>query len=222
MWWNWRFVRADDTMDDTDGDVGLISSLNRAAGEARRGFIDPLASTASNATQIDLNDAAHLADLEDAGLMSHMEEARAQLLEQLKEISRLPSSAEVTQADTAARCALSGIITEISDQKMTLASVRDRVVLHASDIEKLSAGLLPYGFPSAHGTHPCADRGQLLYLCTKVSTSGNEIEQIWNRIHRLENSMMRARREIETALVGLERRGTYFETAWKQLHDTLQ
>lgn len=213
-------------MEDSEPTDGLIHSLNQAAIESRRGvgLIGQLSAGSAPATQIDLNDEAHLADLEDAGLMSHMEEARAQLMEQLKEISQLPSRDTVMQADTMARRALSAIITDIADQKMSLATVRDRVVLHASDIEKLSAGMQPYGYPSAHGAHSTqvADRGQLVYLCSRVSTSGTEIEQLWNKLHRIEIAMTCARRDIETALVGLERRGTYFESAWHKLHDKLQ
>lgn len=209
-------------MEDAEPADGLIQSLNRAAAESRRGIINPLAAGAASATQIDLNDETHLADLEDAGLMSHMEEARAHLIEQLKEISQLPSQAAVTQADMAARRALSAVIIDITDQKMSMASIRDRIVLHANDIEKLAAGMQPHGYPSAHGTHPCADRGQLVYLCTRVSTSGTDIELLWNRLHRLEIAMTCARREVESALVALERRGTYFESAWQRLHDSLQ
>lgn len=216
-------------MEESEPTDGLIHSLNQAANEARRGvsFIGQLSAGAAPATQIDLNDETHLADLEDAGLMSHMEEARAQLMEQLKEISQLPSREAVSQADTTARRALSTIITDVAEQKMSLATVRDRVVLHASDIEKLSAGIQPYGYPSAHGTHStpaalAADRGQLVYLCSRVSASGTDIELLWNKLHRIEVALTCARREIESALVGLERRGTYFESAWHQLCDKLQ
>ena len=209
-------------MDDSEPTDGLIHSLNLAASATKRGvgFIG----AGAPAAQIDLNDETHLADLEDAGLMSHMEEARAQLMKQLEEISQLPSRESVTQADTAARRALSAVITDIAEQKMSLATVRDRVVLHASDIEKLSAGMLPYGYPSAHGTPSalCADRGQMVYLCSRVSASGTEIEQLWNKLHQIEVAMTCARREIESALVGLERRGAYFESAWQRLHDMIQ
>lgn len=202
-------------------DEGLLGALNAAAAGARHGQINPLANKGT--AQVDLNDPAQLADLEDAGLMGHMEEARAQLAAQELAAAELPPAAQLLTQETEGRCALSEMVTVIWDQRAALAAARDAIFLHASNAERLAAGATPHGYPTE--TKVGAEKSEtrkLVYLSSRINLVGSELERICETLGRAEGALTRARRSVEGVMVGRAARAAHYEGAWKELSTIIQ
>jgi hypothetical protein len=165
--------------------------------------------------QVDLNDEKHLADLEDPGLMDHMRKARLALAAYESERARLPSSEVLRRDDTTARRALSGVVTQLKEQQMALQCVRDEVILHATNIERLISGTTPHGYPAQPDPK---DRDGVLtrnmsYLMKKVSGAGEELSRIIVYLEDFERGLTLARRNYESVVDGLQRRHDGLEAA---------
>jgi hypothetical protein len=205
-----------------DEDVGLLSALNSAAegSGAGRGLFSQV-SSGVQAMQVDLNDPAQLGDLEDAGLMGHMEEARAQLVAQELAAAQLPEEAGLMASSVEGRAGLSTVMSALREQRAALASARDEVYLQASNSEKLAAGLTPHGFPTT-GKDTFATRQSLIYLCARINSAGAQLAQICTTLEAAESELTRARRAVDTALAGHTHRSQHFKESWTALGKTLQ
>jgi len=211
---------------------GLLNALSQAAIASGRGLINPL--SGSSAGQIDLNDPTQLGDLEDAGLMSHMDEARAQLADQERASLLLVESDQLSEMEVDGRSVLSDLMTLLREQRAALANARDNIFLHASNAAKIAAGITPHGYPqvdpskSAAPPKPVspsgvrADTGALVMLSSRTNEAGNEIERVCGALEAAENMLTRARRSVEGVMTGRSQRCTHYESAWHELSKTLQ
>jgi len=197
---------ADETLEGGD----LLGSLNSAAaGRGHRMFAGALADRSG--VQIDLNDEAHLGDLEDSGLMSHMEEARQQLASQETAAAGLPAAAELDAAELEGRRGLSSLTLLLREQRAALAQAREMTMLIAGHSEKLASGVVPHGFPRA------GSRDQLMHLSSRISATGTDVERICAQLEAAESELTRVRRHLETAASGRTKRASHFEAAWSGL-----
>ena len=200
-------------------DEGLIGALSQAANSTGRGLINPLSNAGLDPVQVDLNDPAQLADLEDAGLMDHMDAARAQLVAQELASKELVDNEILSKQEIEGRCALSDVMNLIREQRQLLASVRDAVYLNSSNAEKLSKGIAPHGYPSVNAR---SGAGPLELLSTRINDMGTAVEQIYDTLTSAESVLMRARRSVESVMVGRNQRCIHYESAWKELSQTLK
>lgn len=169
--------------------------------------------------QVDLNDSAQLGDLEDAGLIGHMEQARNQLAAQIVAAEKLALEEKINATETSGRRSLSTLMNDIREQRLALACVRDGAFLHASNAEKLAAGIQPHGYPTnTQRSNP----SQLVYLSAQLMTTGNELERICNNLESAECELIRARRDLETAAFERTQRCAHFEKAWTELQTTIK
>lgn len=211
---------------------GLLSALSQAAIGSGRGLINPL--SGSTAGQVDLNDPTQLGDLEDAGLMSHMDEARAQLADQERASTLLVENAQLSEMEVDGRSALSDLMTLLREQRAMLANARDNIFLHSSNAAKIAAGITPHGYPpvdssklaaSSKAAVPSgirADTGSLVMLSSRINEVGNEIERVCSALEAAESILTRARRSVEGVMTGRSQRCTHYESAWHELSKTLQ
>ena len=202
---------------------GLLGALSQAASATGRGLINPLGT--GQLTQVDLNDPTQLGDLEDAGLMSHMDEARAQLAEQERMSALLVNNSMLAEMETEGRSSLSNLMLMLREQRTALAATRDSIFLHASNAAKLAAGITPHGYPAKSANDPAgirSDTGSLVLLSSRINTVGSEIEQICEVLAAAECTLTRARRSVETVMTGRNQRYVHYETAWQELSKTLQ
>jgi hypothetical protein len=213
-------------MDEAEwGEPSLLTDLNRAAGIAGRQVFGSVQGRGpQNQTQIDLNDAAQIGDLEDPGLVGHMDAARARLAEQTAAAAALPAAAAALAADVEGRRALSALMTALRDQRAALAATRDAVFLQASNAEKLAAGIQPHGFPAARPgvRETVRDPAALVFLSARLNTAGAELEQLGGALERAEAELTRARRDMEAASVARAARCAHFEEAWAALGDLVR
>jgi hypothetical protein len=203
-----------------DEEVGLISELNSAAGTGRGLFSQAASNVQASNVQVDLNDPAQLGDLEDAGLMSHMEEARAQLAAQELAAAQLPEEASLLASSAEGRTGLSTVMNVLREQRAALVSARDEVYLQASNSEKLAAGLTPHGFPPT-GKDTFASRQSLIYLCSRINSACAQLAQICTSLESAESELTRARRAVDITLAGHAQRSQYFKESWSDLGKTL-
>lgn len=204
-------------MDEAEwGEPSLLAGLNRAAGIAGRQIFG---APGGGQAQVDLNDAAQIGDLEDPGLVGHMDAARARLAEQEAAAAALPAAAAAAAADVEGRRALSTVMTALRDQRAALAAARDAVFLQASNAEKLAAGIQPHGFPSPRAglREAVRDPAALVYLSARLTAAGGELEQLGAALERAEAELTRARRDVEAASVARAARCAHFEEAWAAL-----
>jgi hypothetical protein len=165
--------------------------------------------------QVDLNDAKQLADLEDPGLVAHMDRARKQLANHERNQAALPSEESLRRGDTDARRALSSLMTSLKTQQMALQVACDDVLLQATNAQKLADGGQPHGYPAADDLSPQEHAAKSFeYLGKKVSAAGNDLAQIVTALEGFERELTLARRAYENAVDGLARRGQYFEEAY--------
>ena len=212
-----------------DSEEGLIGALNSAASSSGRVLQCPplpaiLESGAVSteelrkAVQVDLNDEAQLGDLEDPTLMGHMDEARAQLADQLRAAAELPAMESIMASEVSARRRFSLLTNTLRDCQRNLATARDNILLQSTNAEKMSMGLTPHGFPA--GDARCTN--QLKHLSSAIDDVGNAVAQICDALDAAQCEMTRARREIETATVGFGQRCEHYESAWNELSITLK
>jgi hypothetical protein len=211
---------------------GLLNALSQAAIASGRGLINPLSGSAAG--QVDLNDPTQLGDLEDAGLMSHMDEARAQLADQERASALLVESDLLSEMEIDGRSALSDLMTLLREQRAALANARDSIFLHASNAAKIAAGVTPHGYPQVDSLKPAAppkpaaasgirtDTGSLVMLSSRINEAGNEIERVCSALEAAESTLTRARRSVEGVMTGRGQRCTHYENAWHELSKTLQ
>jgi hypothetical protein len=163
------------------------------------------------AHQVDLNDAERLADLEDPGLVAHMNRARAQRAEHARQRAELPSAAALQGADADARHSLSALSVELKDLRGALQQCADEVLLHASNARKIAAGAAPHGY--AAGDPPAA----VAALGERVATSGDALTRTIGALVALERHLTLARRTYETVIDGLARRERHYEVAYSDI-----
>jgi hypothetical protein len=165
--------------------------------------------------QVDLNDAKQLADLEDAGLQAHMDQARKQLANHERNQASLPSTASLRRHDEEARRALSSLMTNLKAEQMVLQVACDDVLLQATNAQKLSEGGRPHGYPATDGL-ASQDRAakNYEYLGKKLTAAGNDLTQLALALEGFERELTLARRLYEGAVDGLARRGQHFENAY--------
>lgn len=164
--------------------------------------------------QVDLNDAGQLADLEDAGLQAHMDRARKMLADHERNQAALPGAEELNRKDSAARRALSGLVTGLKAQQMALQVACDDVLLQAANTQKLAEGGRPHGYPV--GQAGCSATN-LEFLGKKTLAAGEDLAQIVTRLESFERELTLARRAYENAAEGLMRRSHYFERAYREV-----
>ena len=205
---------------------GLLSALSQAAISSGRGLINPL--SGSPAGQVDLNDPSQLGDLEDAGLMSHMDEARAQLADQERASTLLVESSQLSEMEVEGRSSLSDLMTLLREQRAALANARDTIFLHSSNVAKMAAGITPHGYPPVDSSKTAAasgiraNTGSLVMLSSRINDAGNEIERVCGALEAAESALTRARRSVEGVMTGRSQRCAHYESAWHELSKTLQ
>lgn len=174
--------------------------------------------------QVDLNDEKNLADLEDPGLMEHMRRARQQLAAHELELARLPTVEELKKNDTAARRALSGVVTSLKTQQMDLQCACDDVLLQATNVERLAGGEKPHGYPAEgvplHEENPL--RKNMKHLAKKINESGATLGNVAAALEAFERDMTLARRSYEAVVDGLCRRLESLESVHQDVARTLE
>jgi hypothetical protein len=162
--------------------------------------------------QVDLNDAKQLADLEDPGLLAHMDRARKQMSDHARGLAALPAEETLQAHDTAARRSLSGLMTSLKAQQMAIRVACDDVLLQATNSQKLAEGGRPHGHPPG-GT--AAKSFEI--IGEKVSAAGEDLARVAAALGEFERELTLARRAYENAVEGLSRRGQYFERAYGEV-----
>lgn len=164
------------------------------------------------AHQVDLNDAKHLADLEDPGLQAHMDRARKHLADHERAAAALPDAAALHSADVEARRALSSLMTGLKAQQMALQVACDNVLLAAANARRLAAGDWPHGYPGGG----LSDKN-ITHLGNAVASAGDDLLSIVTAFGAFENGLTLARRAYEDAITGQARRSDCFEAAYADI-----
>jgi hypothetical protein len=177
--------------------------LQRARGDARRHYEE-----LQRQHQVDLNDTKNLADLEDAGLQAHMEQARALLADHERNRAALVDEEQLARGRLEIDQALSNLLKSLNDQRMELQVACDNVLLQAANAQKLAEGGLPHGYPPAGG----GDHGSRCteHLGRKLQGAGGALARIVEELKRFEQDLTLTRRTYETTVEGLARRSEYF------------
>ena len=193
---------------DLGDDVLDVREKARKIIEARRGG----EATAANKTNVDLNNAKNLADLEDPDLTERMRRARLTAAEHEEARNRLPRADDLKRVDTEARRALSALMSALKEQQMRIRCVCDEILLSATNVDRLAAGDQPHGYPSTKDIavtpvmKKCMD-----HLRKKIKGSGSELESIKEALDEFERNLTVTRRNYETVVDGLRVRDEYYE-----------
>ena len=175
---------------------GLLGALSQAASATGRGLINPLGT--GQLTQVDLNDPTQLGDLEDAGLMSHMDEARAQLAEQERTSALLVNNSMLAEMETEGRSSLSNLMLMLREQRTALAATRDSIFLHASNAAKLAAGITPHSYPPKSANDPAGVRS----VNAVPSTSANPVRKVICNELTSQHEVQHSKRRTESPRAG--------------------
>ena len=165
--------------------------------------------------QVDLNDASQLADLEDSGLMAHMDDARKLLADHVRNEAVLPHAEELQRCDAATRRSLSGIVTGLKSQQGGLQVAYNEILLQAANAQKLATGRHPHGYPAPPSQSLSAQN--LEFLGTKTLSVGEDLAGVIAGIEDLERALTITRRAYENTVEGLTRRCRFFEKAYETL-----
>jgi hypothetical protein len=219
--------------EDDDADTLLGALRNIGAAGARGATFNPLARASlgednhdllrrakpplnyeelKRAHQVDLNDAKHLADLEDPGLLAHMDQARKHLADHERAAAALPDDESLRRADVEARRSLSSLMTSLKTQQMALQVACDNVLLAATNAQRLVAGDWPHGYPGSG-----ISEKNVTHLGRKVASAGEDLLGIVATFGAFENELTLARRAYEVAISGQTRRSQCFEVAYAEI-----
>jgi hypothetical protein len=181
--------------------------------------------------QVDLNNAANLADLEDPRLRTHMELARQRLAEYQLGVLKLPQLDELVKGDTAGRRDLSALMVTLKEQQMALQCACDDLILQESNVGRLANGEQPHGYPAlgtrrapAAPASPARDGSgvpeglaqNLGHLAKKLASIGAGLGESVKAVESFERSLTLARRNYETVVDGLRRRQDHYELAYRE------
>lgn len=97
--------------------------------------------------QVDLNDERNLSELEDPGLVSHMEQARRTLASQMAKSGALPARADMRAKQVQNARQFSSLIQKLDQVKRDLQCGTEETFLQAANAAKLAAGQTPHAFP---------------------------------------------------------------------------
>jgi len=164
--------------------------------------------------QVDLNDARHFDDLEDKGLVEHMRVARRQFQANATREASLPSREDLLRGDTEGRRALSALMTGLKEQQMALQCACDEVHAHATNAGRLSRNEQPHGYPEVEPPSEALAKC-LAHLEKKVTAAVADLNGVITALEAFERGLTLARRNYETVVDGLRRRGEHFEDAYK-------
>ncbi len=210
---------------DNFGGGSLLEELCRIGKERGAGLLGPPAlgadhhDTLSRARgvelkasqhQVDLNEAQHLAELEDAGLQEHMERARALLRESSQREEALPATAALRCSEQEARQALSAMAEGLSAQRTALLAAAEGGLLSARSARLLAEGGRPRGYPTER-----AD--SLSHLSGQVENAMAEVFAVAEALEGYARALTLARRASETAADGFARRAAHYEGVVSEL-----
>jgi hypothetical protein len=159
--------------------------------------------------QVDLDDAKHLAGLEDPGLQAHMVQARKRLADSERARSAIVSAESLRRDDAGVSRMLSELTTSLKDQQMALQVAWDDVVLQATNAQRIASGDQPHGYPamgSSASHFRCFE-----HFGEKVAAAGRDLARIVGAFEEFERKLTLARRGHESVVSGLLRRSQYFE-----------
>lgn len=146
--------------------------------------------------QVDLNDERNLADLEDKGLMSHMDKARAALAEQAKRHQELPKQNEIRARHVKNLRAFSSLVQGLQNAGQELLCGVEDAFIQSSNATKLSKGDRPHSFPDVPKGAP-ANREAIVKLAEKISSSAGQCQKTNTAITDTVNGIDVLRREYE-------------------------
>ena len=205
-----------DHLDDSRG--GLIDELESAG--ASRLF------AGGGTAPLDLNDEKNLADLEDANLQAHMQQARVRAAELSAELERLPAPAELQLDVAAASQALSSVASGLSAHLLAIQCATDEIQLAARNAGRLAAILA--GAPQTtdllkwpHG-YPAAGPAALLHMENKIGAIAATLGAAVVAIEGLARDHTLTRRLHDQAIEKQKRRCGHYESAYAELIQTLQ
>lgn len=169
--------------------------------------------------KIDLNDEKNLVDLEDHGLIEHMKQARLDLSIYMESLPKIPCSKDLHEQDTAARRALSAIVTDLKSQQMAMQIACDDLLLQAINAQKLAKGGHPYGYPPS----PPSQLGPGFdHLGLKMRGIGDELARIVDAFQNFECNLTLVRRLYEVVVDGWMRRGEHYEKVFNMAAGTTE
>lgn len=194
-------------------DVGPGSDLT--AEEERRAYAELKVKH-----QVDLNDEHHLADLEDKGLMSHMERAREILAAQEKSRAELPSRESVKANHVKNLRQFSALVQALRTADMELQSGVEETFLQARNAARIGNGETPHSFPKVPEAKP-ANHEALTLLSSKIDKTANSCQESSKAITSAIQTLDVLRRESEAVVDAMTKMADHYRAAYNALEQLL-
>jgi hypothetical protein len=189
--------------------------LQLTAEEERRAYAELKAKH-----QIDLNDKRNIAELEDKGLMSHMESARRLLAEQEKCKAGLPSREDVKASHVKSLRQFSALVQELRTTDLELQSGVEETFLQARNATRIGGGETPHSFPGVPQGKP-ANHEALAMLSTKIDRAGNSCQESSKAITSAIQTLDVLRRDSESVVDALTKMVDHYRKAYDALEQLL-
>jgi hypothetical protein len=119
-------------------------------------------------------------DLEDPGLIEHMNRARERLADYTRRQGQVPSFSTIITKDIEIRRTLTDIMRALDDGKRELNIATEEAINTATNAQKLAEGIRPHGYPVVSNTPQCLET-----LSVKIENLSIAMNKIADDIGRL-------------------------------------